>query len=294
MRVSWIKYPTTEPPPSKLVCSTNFPKLCNHRVSNMYSESMEVPTTYPKKAGETVFCHPTALANFVSSYLPNVKFPFVLVSGDSDMTVPVDCRDSANIVLGHPLLIRWFAQNCVEPSEKLVQLPIGMDFHTMEAGPSAWGPKQSRESQESDILKLCDTPNRVSKCYGNFQFALTTRYAADRKLAMAQIPKQLIFYEPVKCSRIKSWTNMVKHKYVVSPHGNGLDCHRAWEALALGCIPIVKSSPLDPMFSDLPVLIVKEWSDITQELLDTFVPASTNTQKLQLSYWKNLFTQRPS
>jgi len=284
-----MKYPTTEPPPSKLICSTKFAKLCNHMVSNLYTESIEVPTTYPDKAGETIYCHPNALGNFVSSYLPNVKFPFVLVSGDSDMTVPTDCRDSANEVLGHPLLIRWFAQNCVEPSEKLIQLPIGLDFHSIERGPTIFGPKQSQDSQEADILRLCYATNRQSKCYGNFQFLLWTRYAADRKLAMAQIPKELIFYEPVRCSRIRSWTNMVTYKYVVSPHGNGLDCHRTWEALALGCIPIVKSSPLDPMFSDLPVLIVKEWSDITQELLDTFVPASTNTQKLQSSYWLDQF-----
>jgi len=275
--------------PLQFICSTNFVSMCNHKVVNLYSECIEVPMTYPQKEGETVYCHPTALENFVSSYLPNIKFPFVLISGDSDMTIPVDCRDSANAVLGHPLLIRWFAQNCVEPSEKLVQLPIGLDFHTMERGSSAWGPKQSRESQENDILRLCNASNKETKCYGNFQFTTWTRYAADRKLAMAQIPKELIFYEPIKCSRIRSWTNMIKYKYVVSPHGNGLDCHRTWEALALGCIPIVKSSPLDPMFEDLPVLIVKEWSDITQELLDTFVPASTNTEKLQLTYWLSKF-----
>ena len=280
-----MKYPKVTSNPSNLICSTNFIKVCDHKTGNPYSESIEVPETYPTKAGESIYCHPTALENFVSSYLPNIKFPFVLVSGDSDMTVPSDCRDSANAILSHPLLIRWFAQNCVEPSEKLIQLPIGLDFHTMESEHSAWGPKQSRESQENDILKLRNNQNRESKCYGNFQFLLITRYAADRKIAMAQIPKQLIFYEPVKCSRIRSWTNMVKHKYVVSPHGNGLDCHRTWEALALGCIPIVKTSPLDPMFVDLPVLIVKEWSDITQELLDTFVPVSTNNEKLQLNYW---------
>ena len=283
MRLTWMKYPI------QFICSTNFVTMCDHKVANIYSECIEVPQTYPAKAGETVYCHPTALANFVSSYLPNIKFPFVLVSGDSDMTVPTDCRDSANTVLAHPLLIKWFAQNCVEPSQKLVQLPIGLDFHTMACGPSAWGPKQSRESQENDVIRLRNTPMRQSKCYGNFHFLLWTRYASDRKLAMAQIPKSLIFYEPIKCSRIRSWTNMVKYKYVVSPHGNGLDCHRTWEALALGCIPIVKTSPLDPMFSGLPILIVKEWSDITQELLDGFVPASNNNQKLQLSYWLNRF-----
>jgi hypothetical protein len=83
---------------------------------------------------------------------------------------------------------------------------------------------------------------------------------------------------------------MSKHKYILSPHGNGLDCHRTWEALALRCIPIMKTSPLDRMFEGLPVLIVNKWSDVTQELLDNFKP-SGNLDKLRLSYWKDLFNK---
>ena len=55
--------------------------------------------------------------------------------------------------------------------------------------------------------------------------------------------------------------------FVVSPRGHGYDCHRTWEALALGCIPIVKHSPIDHVFDHLPVLIVREWSDVNRELL---------------------------
>jgi hypothetical protein len=80
---------------------------------------------------------------------------------------------------------------------------------------------------------------------------------------------------------------MIQYKYVISPHGNGLDCHRTWESLALGCIPIIKTSPLDRMFEGLPVLIVKNWSDITQELLNNFNP-SKYLDKLRLNYWKDL------
>jgi hypothetical protein len=63
--------------------------------------------------------------------------------------------------------------------------------------------------------------------------------------------------------------NVVHAKFVVSPHGNGLDCHRTWEALYLGVIPIVKTSSLDQLYEDLPVLIVDDWSDVTREFLET-------------------------
>jgi hypothetical protein len=85
---------------------------------------------------------------------------------------------------------------------------------------------------------------------------------------------------------------MAEHAFVLSPHGNGLDCHRTWEALALGCIPIVKSSGLDPLFENLPVWIVHEWSEVTQEamncVVNSFKTQSCQYEKLNLSYWQNL------
>ena len=44
--------------------------------------------------------------------------------------------------------------------------------------------------------------------------------------------------------------------------GNGLDCHRTWELLYLGCIVITRTSPLDPLFEGLPVVIVRDWEEV--------------------------------
>jgi len=54
---------------------------------------------------------------------------------------------------------------------------------------------------------------------------------------------------------------------VVSPHGNGLDCHRTWESLVLGNIVIVKRSSLDPMYEGLPVVIVDDWREVSADNL---------------------------
>jgi hypothetical protein len=201
------------------------------------------------------------------------------------MTIPNDCSNAATCILADPNLICWYAQNCTKTDDpKLIQLPIGLDLHTLAKGNHSWGPQQSSESQIQDILKFkAQAVEQQNKCYANFHFLLSTRYAQDRKDAIAKIPKDLVFYEPHKVTRTTSWNNMIQYKYVISPHGNGLDCHRTWEALILGCIPIVKTSPLDTMFEGLPVLIVKDWSDITQNLLDTFIPNRTNMNKLYRS-----------
>lgn len=57
-------------------------------------------------------------------------------------------------------------------------------------------------------------------------------------------------------------------RFVVSPWGEGPDCHRTWEALAAGCIPIVRVHPgLANLFTNEPVLTVMDWSELTPELL---------------------------
>jgi hypothetical protein len=113
----------------------------------------------------------------------------------------------------------------------------------------------------------------------------------DRPDAYNTIPKELVFYEPVKTQRNNCWINMARYAFVVSPHGNGLDCHRTWEALALGCIPIVKSSGIDPLFDELPVWIVKEWSDVTADAMrikiEEFRNRNFNYDKLTVGYWKS-------
>ena len=50
--------------------------------------------------------------------------------------------------------------------------------------------------------------------------------------------------------------------YVLSPPGNGIDCHRTWEALFLGAIPIVKRKYWPFAHLDLDVTVVDEWEDI--------------------------------
>jgi hypothetical protein len=96
--------------------------------------------------------------------------------------------------------------------------------------------------------------------------------------------------------RTINWNLMSKYAFVLSPFGIGMDCHRTWEALCLGCIPIVKTSSIDNLYNDLPVLIVKEWKVITIELLNDTISTfkakiennEFNIEKLNLSYWLQL------
>ena len=59
------------------------------------------------------------------------------------------------------------------------------------------------------------------------------------------------------------------YKFVISPEGNGIDCHRHYEALMAGCIPIVEEhTGIREKYKGCPVLYTKDYSEITPAYLE--------------------------
>jgi len=60
-----------------------------------------------------------------------------------------------------------------------------------------------------------------------------------------------------------------KYKFVISPAGNGTDCHRHYESLMAGCIPIVEYHPLIPRnYGNCPIVYTRDYSEITIDYLE--------------------------
>ena len=247
-----------------------------------------------------IYITSSALPHFIKYILPSIKEKFILVTGDCDETIPTDLLKliDFNKFINDDRIIKWFCQNWVGDHEKVEIIPIGLDYHTLLNNTNhEWGSKIKPMDQELLLKNIKNKSlhytKRIKKCYANFHFLTTTRYGYDRIDAIKQIPSNLVFYEQNKVKRLDTWVNQSKYAFVISPHGNGLDCHRTWEALSLGCIPIMKKSKISTLFKDLPVLIIDDWRDISQELLDktilNFKEKQFNLRKLTLSYWTKQF-----
>jgi hypothetical protein len=88
------------------------------------------------------------------------------------------------------------------------------------------------------------------------------------------------------------YKNIMNHHFVLSPPGNGIDCHRTWEILYLKRIPIVKRvGRLEELYKDLPVLFINDYSEISKFYLKNFLnkisDQSFNFDKIKFSYWKS-------
>jgi hypothetical protein len=248
--------------------------------------------------------------------LNNINCKFIIVSGDSDDTCPDDLfsmysnsdQDFKDFI-ENDKIIHWFSQNCILPAnkhKKLSQIPIGLAYHHLHNEEIENEAKKIVSPMKQEALldsiiqetKKMNMPfwKRELKCYINFNFEknyIRSRFGYDRYEAITKIPKNLTFSEKEEVPRTISWHTQVKYAFVVSPFGNGYDCHRTWEALILGCIPIVKTSGLDSLYDTLPVLIIQDWSDITETLLrktlEDFKKKHENNKfnydKLTLNYW---------
>lgn len=242
----------------------------------------------------SIYIPTSALPEFVK-ILPTINVKFYLVTGDATQSAPFDVFNNTEFInfIQNDKIIAWYAQNCIVEHPKLFKIPLGLDYHSNISGLKL-NPKQNEEMMLSYKNKSKPFYEREIKCYSNFHFVIDLRFGYDRTDAMKQIPKELMIYEEKRVSRDISFENQIKYAFVVSPHGNGLDCHRTWEALCVGCIPIVKTSPLDSLFDDLPVLIVKEWYDVDLNLLTSTVTKFKNEKfnydKLLLKYWTQPFT----
>jgi len=114
-----------------------------------------------------------------------------------------------------------------------------------------------------------------------------------RQECLERIEHDVAFFEATPVSRKKSWENNSNMLFTISPTGAGVDCHRHWEAIALGTIPIIDKSVLSPLFRNLPVIEVDDWSDVTtiflEEQAEKLLSSTFDFGPMFLGYWKMLF-----
>jgi hypothetical protein len=273
----------------------------HNRVAASSRHDLELDEFKKTQRGSVIYVCNSAIRTFVMETLPFITDRFVLVSGDSDNDMPYGSlsTDEFAAFIADKRLQHWFCQNLLITHPKMTHLPIGLDYHTLSkiGEQHPWGlgalPVDQEKELERAIQEAAPFALRYTLCYSNFHHsAWGIGDRGDRKEVVATLPKDIVFYDPYYTPRAIAWHRQSQFAFVLSPKGGGYDCHRTWEALCLGCIPIVKSSGLDPLYADLPVLIVKNWSEVTRELLETTVRSFStkefNLKKLHLAFWMSL------
>lgn len=251
-----------------------------------------------------IYINSSNLNHFIKHIHNKLENKYILVSGGDDHTIPYSISNYQKL-LNDKKCIKWYSQNCIPMHPKLDCIPIGLDYHTLSYPEKTNISKRTEISpveQEKELIsiknKFMDLRKTKIKAVANFHHnnmntLFGNKSRNNRKQAYNSLKnKDCIVWLP-KQSRKEFWIECNKYAFVVSPFGNGIDCHRTWEALILGRIPIIFKHKMNIVFDKLPVVIVDNWNKISKKFLQNeFNKIIDNWdtyefERLTLNYWIN-------
>lgn len=249
------------------------------------------------KDGDLVWVRYSWIKSFVKQVLPLLKAKFILLTADCPLGAPLPIMGEALEILEYPNVLHWYSQDCNGPGflGRMSPMPLGIDFHTTSEQPM-WGEEVSSPQKQEQLLlsmrrKFRPTRERIRKAYIDFAWQPANRYLpGKRQRVLSQLlTNPCVVFQSKPIPRKQLWEKWGEYAFVVSPHGDGLDCHRTWEALACGCIVLVPSSPLDSVYEGLPVVLIKDWNEVTPENLEKWLArdpgCEIGEERLTNRYW---------
>lgn len=191
------------------------------------------------------YSHNMLNLNLLMSKLSYLKNPFTLVLHNSDVHF-----EEHHLILFEkiPKLKHIFAQNANVLHKNVNILPIGL-------GNSQW--KHGNLSIINDVYNM--NIHKEKDIFFNFKVN-TNKY--EREQCKSIMEKKNIPW--IGDRDFKDYlVELKKHKYCISPVGNGIDCHRFWECLYLNVIPICKRNLIVEHYAKFfTIIILDNWDDL--------------------------------
>ena len=227
------------------------PKIAAQPDKHILLDTLTQPWNNPR----LIFCYSCALSTFMNK-LHLLQNPFILVSHNEDDNVTEQFLPIAN----HPLLIHWFAQNLMIRHTKISWIPIGIANEMWPHG------------NPGMFLQTCANLASFPKEYDVFfNFSIHTNQGARQPCKTILEQKGLTF---VPTLPLTSYLPVLAtHRYAICPPGNGVDCHRIWECLMVGTIPILlRSCFTETIAETIPCILLNSWEDFSLEQIHQEYP----------------------
>ena len=179
--------------------------------------------------------------------LSKLKNPFTLILHNSDDEFGKKQLKYLDI----PNCKKIYTQNMNVKHPQVKPLPIGMANSFWE-----WGDSKIMD----EVIKEGYTDLNPYFIYANFTKGDGIRYERRKDCFDILSNNGIIMQESTD---YKSYLQeLKKHKFCISPEGNGIDCYRTRESLYMRTIPICKRSVMVEEFAKtFPIYIVDDWKD---------------------------------
>ena len=277
----------------RIICSRSF---LNYFSNSTYQHEnlnfSEKIITLKQKKIKIIYLTSDALRIHINK-INKLKNNFIIIMGNSDLTIDLKIYGISELI-NNKMLIKLYSQNINIKHEKVIQLPIGVDFHASFYYNFITQKKIFPFTSEKKLIETIKL--KTSKkflIYCDFHFAMNSK----RKSCKKELIKPLCFFSPKRIDQKYAWEEIKKYQFIACPEGNGVDTHRVWESLLLGTIPIIKENFLSPLYNKLPVIIIKDWSQIDMHYLKQQIKIIKSKKYdfsiLFMNYWiKEIFQKK--
>lgn len=222
-------------------------------------------TPYEVNEGDTILIRHEMIGHFLKNK-PVAKVILVIHNSDHTFT-------EADYQRVAPFVLKVFAVNCESPSA--TPIPLGFRDHQF-ATHTLLHQIRNEPSVERTIpvlLNFLIATNPVERSAAFDYFKDKPFCHSDPEYIHMAYEKSLTFGDKtVHQKRIEFYRSLNRSRFAICPPGNGKDTHRVYECIWFGVIPIVKTSFLDKIYRQLPVWIVNDWSDVTEDKVSKYIP----------------------
>jgi len=236
------------------VSGAYFQERCRWNLDNRYP-IRKWSSLFDLKTGDSVFLKVCDIPYFLSLRLTK---PVSLVVHNSDESFTDELYS-----LVKPYVTDVSAVNCVTKYAK--QLPLGLRDHQYTSH-HILRSVMNEPVVPRDVLCLVNfllQTNPTERLPAYTLFKDNPHCLVQHEYIHFDVCRSLQHSDPnIQEMRLQFYRLLKRCKYAICPQGTGIDTHRVYECINLGVIPIVKSSPLDALYSTMPIRIVQDWADV--------------------------------
>jgi hypothetical protein len=230
--------------------------------------------------GDIVYCDTHQILQFKE--ILNLRSNLTIITHNSDYFV---CDGEPNSEMGINVNLftcyaKWYAQNCYSTNKRLFPIPIGFENKKWE---KKFGPK-------SKLLQSFTNLIIEPKELIYFNCNINTNYKERKECFDFSVKSKFVNIDQPNLLYSEYLKKIKQHKFILSPKGNGLDCHRTWEILKLKRIPILKrEGQLEKLYKNIPILFVDNWYDLDNINLNELYKSYDfmNQDYLTKKFWCN-------
>jgi hypothetical protein len=232
------------------------------------------------------------IRKFFEEMLPNLYAKITLVIVETDY-VDLKLKD-----INNSKIKKIYTWNAPKKHKKIVALPIGLNHDRQFNQISKFLKNDLITFEERNKLLLVNhnpetnliRPVLYDHAEKFWKFASVVKYMG---YGSHTVQDSLIEGQIAINTTPDNYYDMLNQfKFALSPAGAGIDCHRHWECMYLGVIPVLikQNHPAERAFVNLPVILVDDYKRITANFLMNEVEKIKNNKDIQmerltLSYW---------